>query len=184
MPGRKTGQTHGPGSDRFSTANLKRRVLEGRHSPKPLYYLLGEDHKVDDCPNPDCNEKDIDLPKPAHVGACPKCGEQILPTDGLRIHTQFRENDSPIECHSRVRDTLEILALVNSLRYLIRSRKGRIAITNTAFVMDGQLAAFGTIAILAQAVRKELQAIQRDSGERISCREASWSCQGSRVGPS
>lgn len=142
-------------------SELEKACFGGETFSETLHYLLGEDHKVEDCPNPDCEEKNLNLPKPSQVGVCPKCGGQILPTDGLRIHTQFHENDSPKECHSRVRDTLEILALVNSLRYLIRSRKGRIAITNTAFVMDGQLAAFGTIAVLAQAVRKELQAIQR-----------------------
>ena len=80
--------------------------------------------------------------------------------DGLRIHTQFLENASAVECHHRVRDALEILALINSLRYLKESDRGLTAIARTAFVMDGPLAAFGTIAVLANAVRKELREIQ------------------------
>ena len=56
--------------------------------------------------------------------------------------------------------TLEMLALVNSLRHLVQSDQGLTALANTAFVMDGQLAAFGTIAVLAQAIRRELKNIQ------------------------
>ena len=51
-----------------------------------------------------------------------------------------------MECHSRFRDVLEILALMNILRYLVKSKEGRDAIANTAFILDGPLAAFGTIA--------------------------------------
>ena len=56
--------------------------------------------------------------------------------------------------------TLELLALVNSLRHLVQSDQGLTALANTAFVMDGQLAAFGTIAVLAQAIRRELKSVQ------------------------
>ena len=139
---------------------LEKASVGGETFAETLHYLLGSDHKVDHCPNPDCQEKNLNLPRPSQVDYCPTCGVEVLLTDGLRIHTQFVENTSPIECHSRVRDTLEILALVNSLRYLVKSETGRSAIGNTAFVMDGQLAAFGTIAVLAQAVRKELQNVQ------------------------
>ena len=59
-----------------------------------------------------------------------------------------------------------MLALINSLRHLSNSKEGLTAISNTAFVMDGQLAAFGTIAVLAQAIRKELQVIQKTLQER------------------
>ena len=93
-------------------------------------------------------------------------------SDGLRIHEQFEENASANECHARFRDALEILALVNSLRYLAKTSNGRNAIRNTAFVMDGPLAAFGTIAVLAKAVREELQRVQKvldndDGGELL-----------------
>ena len=81
-------------------------------------------------------------------------------SDALRIHDQFIDNQSAIECHIRVMQTLEVLALVNSLRHLANSEDGLRAISNTAFVLDGQLAAFGTIAVLAQAIRKELGVIQ------------------------
>ena len=122
-----------------------------------LYHLLAGERTIQ-CPNPDCNNQ-VSLPKPSEEEKCSTCGERILLTDGLRIHEQFLENASPVECHNRVRDALEILALINSLRYLVNSERGQTAITNTAFVMDGPLAAFGTIAVLARAVRRELRSI-------------------------
>ncbi|MCY4354253.1 MAG: hypothetical protein OXC09_05640 [Truepera sp.] len=145
---------------------LEKANVGGETFAETLHHLLGPNHKVDHCPNPDCSKENLSLPRPGQVDYCPTCGVEVLPTDGLRIHEQFRENESPTECHSRVRDTLEILALVNSLRYLVKSELGRVAIGNTAFVMDGQLAAFGTIAVLARAIRKELQDIQSVLNEK------------------
>ena len=139
---------------------LEKASVGGETFAETLYHLLGSDHKIDHCPNPDCSKENLRLPTPGTIDRCPTCGVEVLLTDGLRIHTQFEENTSPTECHSRVRDTLEILALVNSLRYLVKSERGRAAIGNTAFVMDGQLAAMGTIAVLAQAVHRELQRVQ------------------------
>ena len=121
--------------------------------------LLADDRTIK-CPNPDCDERHVDLPAAGKVGGCRACGEPVYLTDGLRIHTEFVENSSAEVAHNRVRDALEILALMNTLRYLASSEKGRVALTNTAFVMDGPLAAFGTIAVLARAARRQIQDIQ------------------------
>ncbi len=145
---------------------LEKAKAGGETFAETLYHLLGPGHKVDHCPNPDCEDKNLRLPLPGQVDYCPTCGVEVLLTDGLRIHTQFVENISPTECHNRVRDTLEILAMVNCLRYLAKSEAGLIAIGNTAFVMDGPLAAFGTIAVLSHAVRRELQKIQKLLNEK------------------
>ena len=137
---------------------LERTHFGGESLADTLHHLL-EGNRTVRCPNLDCSYR-VSVPKPSEEGRCVECGERILLTDGLRIHEQFIENSSTIECHNRVRDVLEILALINTLRYLIGSERGRAAISNTAFVMDGQLAAFGTIAVLARAVRLELGKIQ------------------------
>ena len=113
------------------------------------------------CPNPSCKQPGTDVPAAGRTGRCTACHEPIYLADGLRIHTQFEENSSAVQCHNRVRDALEILALMNTLRYLAGSREGRRAIAKTAFVIDGPLAAFGTIAVLARAVQKQLWEIQR-----------------------
>ena len=170
LPGMNAGKKDGTDPKtwfrQIFNSELEKAKVGGETFAETLHHLLGPAHKIDECPNPGCSGKDLDLPRPGQVGYCPTCGVEVLLTDGLRIHTQFVENTSPTECHSRVRDTLEILALVNSLRYLAKSEVGLTAIGNTAFVMDGQLAAFGTIAVLAQAVRKELQCIQSALNEK------------------
>ena len=136
---------------------LERASIGGETFAETLHYLLRNDRNAN-CPNPDC-ERTVEISQPGMRGSC-VCGEIVLPSDGLRIHEQFDEHTSAIQCHHRVMDTLETVALINSLRYLVGSGKGRKAIINTAFVMDGQLAIFGTIAVLARAVKTELRRIQ------------------------
>ena len=170
LPGMNAGKKDGTDPRtwfrKIFNSELENASVGGETFAETLHHLLGPDHKIDHCPNPDCSRENLSVPGPGQVDHCPTCGVEVLLTDGLRIHTQFVENTSPTECHSRVRDTLEILALVNSLRYLVQSGPGRVAIGNTAFVMDGQLAAFGTVAVLAEAVRKELQDIQSALDEK------------------
>ena len=125
-----------------------------------LYALLGPSHNIRNCPNPDCTANSLPMPAPGSTGKCAACGSEVLTSDALRIHEQFVENQSAVECHIRVMQTLEILALANSLRCLSRTEDGLDALRRTAFVMDGQLAAFGTIAVLAQAVRRDISRIQ------------------------
>lgn len=140
--------------------------LGGENFSESLYHILGSDHRIRRCPNTECDGRNLDTPPPGTFGACPSCETAILTTDALRIHEQFVENQSAEECHIRVMQSLEMLALINSLRHLSKSKEGLTAISNTAFVMDGQLAAFGTIAVLAQAIRKELRVIQESLQEQ------------------
>lgn len=138
-------------------SELEEAQLGGESFADTLFHLLGKGRTVK-CPN-DCGGQ-VEVPPPKSATACEMCGEQVFVSDGLRIQEQFGDTESPTECHHRVRDALEILALVNTLRYLAESEKGLRAIANTAFVMDGPLAAFGTIAILAHAVQRELRRVQ------------------------
>ena len=139
---------------------LKKVSLGGETFAESLYHVLGAGHRIRQCPNPDCGNTQLPMPEPKSPGCCSTCGAAVFTTDALRVHEQFIENQSAKECHIRVMQTLELLALVNSLRYLIQSEQGLTALANTAFVMDGQLAAFGTIAVLAQAIRRELKSVQ------------------------
>ncbi len=139
---------------------LNKVSLGGETFAESLYHVLGADHRIRQCPNADCDGTQLSIPKPNTEEKCPTCGTTIVTTDALRVHEQFIENQSAVECHIRVMQTLEMLALVNSLRHLVQSDQGLTALANTAFVMDGQLAAFGTIAVLAQAIRRELKSVQ------------------------
>ncbi|WP_323671272.1 hypothetical protein [Candidatus Poriferisodalis multihospitum] len=139
---------------------LSRLTLGTESFADTLCALLGTEHTITSCPNPDCEATRLPVPAPGSEGACPSCSTPLLTSDALRIHEQFDENHSSLECHMRVMQTLEMLALANSLRCLTESAAGLDALARTAFVMDGQLAAFGTIAVLAHAMRAEFGRIQ------------------------
>lgn len=171
LPGRNAGKKDGTSPRtwfrQMLNSELEKAHFGGETFAETLHHLLqqGISPTINYCPNQGqgqgCAEEHLPIPEPGKQGNCKSCGEILLPSDGLRIHEQFVENESPQACHSRVRDLLEVLALVNSLRYLATSEKGLLAIANTAFVMDGQLATLGTIAVLGLAIRKELHHIQK-----------------------
>ena len=164
LPGTNAGTVDGLGPREWFRLSfndtLNKVSLGGETFAESLYHVLGANHKIRRCPDPDCDVTQLPMPAPENQEACPSCETSIVTTDALRVHEQFVENQSVRECHIRVMQTLEMLALVNSLRHLVQSDQGLAALCNTAFVMDGQLAAFGTIAVLAQAIRRELQRIQ------------------------
>ena len=132
----------------------------GGESLAETLFALFRDERRPNCPNNNCRDQ-VDVPVPGHIGACGACSEPVYLADALRIHTQFVEEQSALECHARFHDALQILALVNAIRYLSQTRGGLRSIGDIAFVMDGPLAAFGTIAVLAAGIRRELARVQR-----------------------
>ena len=172
LPGRNAAKQDGTSPRawfrQIINGELEKATLGGESFAETLHVLLSEEREISSCPNPNCSEKNLQIPGPNESLICPTCQENIWLADGLRIHEQFGENQEVGECHARFRDALEILALVNALRHLVKSEIGRQAIGNTAFVMDGPLAAFGTIAVLAKAVREEFRRIQNVLKENSS----------------
>ena len=136
---------------------IGRASLGGETFAETLYALLPKRNAR--CPNGDCGER-VTLPTPGQTAACGRCSTPVYLTDGLRIHEQFLDHRPASECHARFRDALELLALVNAVRYLASSERGRSCLGRTAFVLDGPLAAFGTVAVLAAAIHKEFRRIQ------------------------
>ena len=66
---------------------LMRASLSGSETfADSLYHLLGSRHPVGNCPNEDCNGKQLTMPAPDAPYDCPSCGITIFTTDGLRIH--------------------------------------------------------------------------------------------------
>lgn len=163
LPGRNAARRDGASPRQWFRETIDRELGDAGFGDESLAdtleALLGNDREIG-CPAADCTQRRIVVTGPNAMAECPNCRSRILLTDGLRIHEQFDENRSAVECHSRFRDALEILTLMNILRYLVKSREGRDAIANAAFVLDGPLAAFGTIAVLARAVHDELRRIQ------------------------
>ena len=161
VPGRNASKRDGTSPQAWFreivNGEIDRTNLGGETFAETLSALLGD--RVARCANGDCSER-VTLPAPGKVGACAACGDAVYLTDGLRIHEQFVEHRPAGECHARFRDALELLALMNAVRYLASSERGRSFLGRTAFILDGPLAAFGTIAVLAGAIRKELGRIQ------------------------
>lgn len=166
LPGRNSVKANG-----ITPKNWFRQIINtelakahfgGETLSETLYQLIsrGSNPTIGYCPNELCDNKNLKLPTPGSIDQCNECKEDIFTTDGLRIHEAFQENDSAVECHSRVMNILEMLTLINALRYLEKSEEGLRAIGNIAFIMDGPLAAFGTIAVLALAIKQELKRIQ------------------------
>ncbi|WP_420624612.1 hypothetical protein [Candidatus Poriferisodalis sp.] len=164
LPGTNARTTDGLGPKQWFRESfndlLSRLTLGGETFADTLCALLGPQHTITSCPNSDCANTQLPVPAPGETGSCPACATALHTSDALRIHEQFDENHSSLECHMRVMQTLEILALANSLRRLTASDAGLDALARTAFVMDGQLAAFGTIAVLAHALRAEIRNVQ------------------------
>jgi hypothetical protein len=84
--------------------------------------------------------------------------EMLFETDALRFHERFNDLGSNGEVHGEVRHVLEVLALVNLLRFFEEPSRIRF-LRDCAFVLDGPLAVFGQPAWLAPLVRAEIMRI-------------------------
>lgn len=84
--------------------------------------------------------------------------ELLFETDALRFHERFNELGSNGEVHGEVRHILEVLSLVNILRYFEHDARIHF-LRDCAFVLDGPLAVFGQPAWIAPYVRREIKRI-------------------------
>ena len=111
------------------------------------------------CPVEDCEKTVI---SPTGEGDCP-CPrrETLYQTDVIGIHERFNETGSNGQVYTLVQQVVEQLALVNILRYCEQAGNPEF-IRDTAFIMDGPLAVFGSAAWLHAWVQAEV--------ERIHCK--------------
>jgi NurA domain len=79
----------------------------------------------------------------------------LFETDAFRFHERFNELGSNGEVHGEVRHVLEVLSLVNILRFFEKDDRIRY-LKNCAFILDGPLAVFGQPAWLAPYIRAEI----------------------------
>lgn len=109
------------------------------------------------CPAGDCDES---LSASPGTWSC-QCSRQIplYETDPLRFHERFNEVGPNGEPHGEVMRFLEIILLLNVLRYFVSFDQGLNILPRLAFVVDGPLAAFGQFAAVVPYVQKELQRI-------------------------
>ena len=108
------------------------------------------------CPVEDCENTVISA---AGAVACPcERRETIYQTDVLGIHERFNENGSNGQVYTLVQQVVEQLALVNILRYCEQAGNPEF-IRDTAFIMDGPLAVFGSAAWLHTWIQAEVKRI-------------------------
>ncbi len=89
--------------------------------------------------------------------ACPCSKAEILyETDAFRFAEQFSNVSSNGETHGEVRHALEVVCLLNILRYFAKDRAALAYLRDAVFILDGPLALFGHPAWLTPYVREEL----------------------------
>lgn len=167
LPGRNARSADGRMS-RDWFRNVVQEVLESGHFggetlADTLHALLdrkrgGRDIK---CPNLVCDSRPL-TPQPGQMRSrCRDCGAAVLLSDALRAQEIFSDEQPCGDAHGRVRQAFEILSLMNLLRGLVQTTNGRAALRRIAFVLDGPLAAFSTIAALQPGVLRELERIDQ-----------------------
>ena len=118
------------------------------------------------CPIDGCT-KDFKIGTRAYTCACDR-SETLFETDAFRFHERFNELGSNGEVHGEVRHVLEVLSLVNILRFFERDDRIHY-LRDCAFVLDGPLAVFGQPAWIAPYVRNEIQRISAKARKRNGC---------------
>ncbi len=164
LPGRNAQSTKGQTSRDWFRDTVQ-GVLESGHFggetlADTLHGLLGKKRDIK-CPNLVCDSRPLTPPPGQMRSRCHDCGTEILLSDALRAQEIFSDEQSCGDAHGRIRQAFEILCLVNLLRGLAQTENGRAALRRIAFVLDGPLAAFSTIAALQPGVLRELKQIDR-----------------------
>ena len=116
------------------------------------HITIGRTAKIQ-CPIEGCSQ-DYKVGKKDYVCDCDKA-EILFETDAFRFHERFNELGSNGEVHGEVRHVLEVLSLVNILRFFERDDRIHY-LKDCAFVLDGPLAVFGQPAWIAPYVRREI----------------------------
>lgn len=162
LPGRNARSVEGQTSREWFRAEIQTTLENGHFGGEnlaaTLHALLGDPRPIR-CPNRQCGSRPYTPPPGEMRSACEECGGDVLLSDALRAQEIFGDEQSCGDAHGRVRQALEILSLMNLLRELVRMPAGREALRRIAFVLDGPLAAFSTIAVLQRGILQELRRI-------------------------
>lgn len=81
---------------------------------------------------------------------CSNCGEDLYPTDALRVHEEVHDLQSNTGPLSRIMICLEHIYMIGYLDYLSNRRPDILSLT--AFIIDGPLAIFGPQAWIHRAI--------------------------------
>ncbi|MCY4005771.1 MAG: hypothetical protein OXE84_02945 [Rhodobacteraceae bacterium] len=137
---------------------LQGRVQKGHETLLETYRaLVSGRNSTFRCPNSGCNRS---LNPSTGIWICP-CSDSIplYETDPLRFHERFNEIGPNGEPHGEVMRFLEVILLLNVLRYFASFDQGLDILPRLAFVADGPLAAFGQFAAVVPYIQRELRRI-------------------------
>ena len=113
-----------------------------------------------ECPAVDCEKPYKFKPEGEYLCHCER-REKMYETDVLRLHEYFDGIRTGGEALGRLRSILEILMLLNILRFFADKSPGYL--DNCAFVLDGPLAIFGTPASILRPIREELKRLNSEA---------------------
>ena len=162
LPGRNARSRDGQHSRDWFRSLVQEALQSGHFGDetlaRTLHALLGCARPIK-CPNLSCGSKPH-TPGPGQMQSrCRDCGAKVFLADALRAHELFSDEQPCGDAHGRIREALEILCLMNLLRGLAKTPRGLKALRRIAFVLDGPLAAFSTLASLQPGVLRELRRI-------------------------
>ncbi|MYH56625.1 MAG: hypothetical protein F4145_01110 [Boseongicola sp. SB0675_bin_26] len=104
------------------------------------------------------------------ITGCGKCAcerdKEIYSTDQMRFHERFSEMGPNGEPHGEVMRFLELILLLNVLRYFVANDDAVHVLPRIAFVLDGPLAAFGQFASVVPRVKEEVRRISEECRDR------------------
>jgi len=144
-------------------------MLEGAETLQETYEALlthrSEQADPPGCPYPSCQRpKSITLPR-AGARGCTCNNFPLYSTDWLRIHEGFNDIGENGAAYAEFMQVAERLWLINALRTL--KKKSLLSTARKiAFVVDGPLAVFGHPAWLKDAIKAELQDLNRSVKEQ------------------
>ena len=122
-----------------------RAIVGGPHAPP----------RAPSCPIEGCDEK-LRPGTGQYACPCPRA-ETLYETDAFRFAERFSDVSSNGEAHGEVRHVLEVVCLLNILRYFAKDRATIRYLRDAVFILDGPLALFGHPAWLTPDVREEFQ---------------------------
>lgn len=137
---------------------LERGTVSQGHETllETLYAIVGDRESSIKCPIEDCTRTGLNVDK--GVTACPCGNGRLLYTDTLRLFERFNDLGSNGEVHGEYRHLVEVLVLLNILRYFANKKRAHF-LSECAFVLDGPLAMFGHTAWLTKNIKDELKRI-------------------------
>ena len=162
LPGRNARSVEGQASREWFRTEVQATLENGHYGGENLaatLHALLEEPRAIKCPNLQCGSRPLTPEVGTMSSACDSCGGEVLLGDALRAQDIFSDEQPCGDAHGRIRHALEILSLMNLLRELVKIEHGRRALRRIAFVLDGPLAAFSTIAVLQAGVLRELRRI-------------------------